>query len=75
MIPDKASCAEEKAAAMPIALRFWQGTSTSPPIGSHTRPSRFPKVMEAAWKHCSGDPPNIYTSAALAIAAALPTSA
>ena len=46
-IPESASCAEENAAATPMALRFWQGTSTRPPTGSQTRPSRLDRAMEA----------------------------
>ena len=75
LMPARASCAELKAAATPMALRFWQGTSTRPPTGSQTRPSRLLSAMELASSACSGVPPSICTSAAAAMAAALPTSA
>ncbi len=67
LMPARASCAELKAAATPMALRFWQGTSTRPPTGSQTRPSRLLSAMELASSACSGVPPSICTSAAAAI--------
>ena len=56
LMPARASCAELKAAATPMALRFWQGTSTRPPTGSQTRPSRLLSAMELASSACSGVP-------------------
>ena len=73
--PESASWADENAAAVPMALRAWQGTSTRPPTGSHARPRRFARVSDAASSACSGVPPKSCTSAAAAMAAALPTSA
>ena len=67
LMPARASCAELKAAATPMALRFWQGTSTRPPTGSQTRPSRLLSAMELASSACSGVPPSICTSAAAAM--------
>src|SRR5699024_1568833 len=52
-----------------------QGYSTSPPIGSHTKPSTFTIAIDAASKHCSTVPPYNSTVAAAAIAAAEPHSA
>ena len=73
--PESASCADEKAAATPMAFLAWQGTSTSPPTGSHTSPSRFDMASDAAVRACSGEPPMSWAHAAAAMAAALPTSA
>ena len=73
--PERASCAALTALATPMALRFWQGYSTSPRTGSQTRPSRLPIAVEAASRASSGVPPRSSTRAAAAIAEADPTSA
>ena len=73
--PLRASSAAMRALATPAALRFWQGYSTRPPTGSHTRPSMFIRTVEAASRHCSGAPPMSSTVAEAAMAAATPTSA
>ena len=63
--PESASCAAEKAAATPIAfLSPGRGTSTRPPTGSHTSPSRLEIARDAAQSACSGVPPRSSTSAA-----------
>ena len=64
-----------RAFAAPAAFLDWQGTSTSPAIGSQTRPSIFDSAIDAASRLCCGVPPNIATAAAAAIAEAEPTSA
>ena len=61
--------------ATPMALRLWQGDSTSPAIGSQTRPSKLESANVAASRHISGVPPIISTMALAAIALAAPTSA
>ena len=75
LMPASESCVAVNAQATPMAFRFWQGTSTRPPMGSHARPSRLPRAMEEALSACSGVPPSICASAAAAMAAAEPTSA
>ena len=74
-MPLRAISAATRALATPAALRFWQGYSTSPPTGSHTRPSMFMRTVEAALRHSSGLPPMSSTAAEAAMAAATPTSA
>src|SRR5699024_5393707 len=74
-IPAKAMSAAVKAFEAPAALRLTHGTSTNPATGSQTKPSIF---FIAILKPCaliSGVPPASSTSAAAAIAEALPTSA
>ena len=73
--PASASSAAVSAQATPPALRLIQGTSTSPAMGSHTSPNWFFSAIAHAWALMSGVPPAISTSAAAAMAAALPHSA
>ena len=61
--------------AAAVALRFWQGTSTRPPTGSHTSPMSEESAFAAASRACAGVPPAISTAAAAAMAAAAPISA
>ena len=68
--PLRDSSAAMRALATPAALRFWQGYSTRPPTGSHTRPSRFISTVEPASIHCSGVPPISSTVAHLRLTAA-----
>lgn len=73
--PERAIWALTKATEAAVALRFWQGTSTRPPTGSHTRPSNDIITFAPAARQRSGAPPASATAAAAAMAAALPTSA
>ena len=75
VIPARAIWAADMASIAPMTFRLTQGTSTSPPTGSHTRPSRFFTAMAQASAICSGVPPWRWTSAAAAMAAAEPISA
>ena len=74
-MPLRASSAAVSATAAPAAFLPWQGHSTRPPRGSHTRPSRFMRTDEAALRHCFAVPPMSSTAAEAAIAEATPTSA
>ena len=75
MIPASAIWAADRASMAPMTLRLTQGTSTRPPTGSHTSPSRFFTAMAQALAIISPVPPIRNTRAAAAMAAAEPTSA
>jgi L-serine deaminase len=47
-------CSVETGASASRMLRAWQGISTSPPTGSHTKPSVFMRQIEAAPMICAG---------------------
>ena len=74
-IPANAISAATIAWAAAPALRFTQGTSTSPATGSHTNPNIFFKAIATACPTCLGLPPYSSTAAPAAIAAAEPHSA
>lgn len=74
-IPLSAMSAAVNATPDEPTLRYTQGTSTNPPTGSQTRPSRFISANAAASADSCAVPPSKYTSAAAVIAAAEPHSA
>lgn len=74
-IPASESSAAVSAFIAPMALRLTQGTSTSPATGSHISPMRFFSAMATAFAICASLPPCRKTSAAAAMADALPISA
>ena len=56
-MPARAMSALDMAIIAPAALRFTQGTSTNPAIGSQTRPSMLLMAMAAAWQTACASPP------------------
>ena len=63
-MPASAISTAASAIAAPVALRKTQGSSTSPPSGSQTRPSVPCWASATAWPTCAGVPPSISVAGA-----------